>query len=216
MTIDATLTAGDLVTRAMQARRVLALGRTPTAAEMAYGLERLNLLLKTLAGERVLSWTAEDASASITGGDSDVLLDPRPSEVVSVGLEVSATFERPLHRWESGQYDTLVNKALAGEPTIYTVRETVDGVTLRVWPVPATDRTLHYRYVRVPDDVAQSSAIDMPQREIEAIEAMLAIRLTAFANGNPDLAAMAATHERQLYDRSRPDAYYFEPGCSCA
>ena len=214
MTITFTMTAGDLVTRAMQNRRCLALGRTPTAAEMAYGLERLNLLLKPLARYEGTQWAADEATATVTAGNANVTLSPRPGRVVSVGLVLSATNERPLARWEIGQYDVLPNKASVGDPTLYVVRETTAGVSLRVWPVPSANRTLNYRYIRVPDDVEQATAVDVPQDWLQDIENVLADDLTAFANGNPDLPGKAAYSRRLMEDRARPDSYFFEPDCA--
>lgn len=214
MTITFSMTAGELVTRAMQARRCLALGRTPNAAEMSYGLERLDQMLKALAADGSFPWAAEEATATITANDPDVDLDPIPAEVVSVGVVISATSERPLYRWEIGQYDALTNKATGGTPTIYTVRETAAGIGLRVWPVPTANMTLNYRYVRIPTDVTQATALDLPQRYIGPMEASLAGRLTVFANNNPDLLQMAANAERWLLDQGRPDSYFFEPACA--
>jgi len=214
MTITFTMTAGELVTQAMNDRQVLAGGRTPTAWEMSYGLSKLNQLLKTLAADQVTPWAATEATATITGGDPDVTLSPRPAEVISVGLVVSATNERPLARWEIGQYDVLPNKAAVGDPVAYIVREVSAGIDLRVWPVPATNKTLNYRYVAVPEDVAQASAVDLPQRYIGDIQLMLAVRLTTFQNHNPDLPALAALAERRVYDAARPGSYFFEPACA--
>lgn len=214
MTISFTMTAAELVARAMQRRRCLALGRTPTGAEMAYGLERLNQLLKRLAADRSIPWAAEEATATITAGDPDVLLNPRPAEVVSVGLALSATNERTLAPWEIGQYDVLPNKESVGDPVAYVVREDTDGVTLRFWPVPSVNRTINYRFVRVPEDVEQASALDLPQAYIGPIETVLAWSLDVFANGNPDLPMEAARAERWLIDHARPDSYFVEPECA--
>lgn len=214
MTIAFSMSAGELVKRAMQRRRCLALGRTPNSAEMEYGLERLNQILKQLAADGSFPWAVEEGTATITAGDPDVLLDPRPAEVISVGHALSATNERPLSRWEIGQYDVLPNKETVGNPNAYVVRETDDGVTLRFWPVPTTNQTINYRYVRVPEDVAQASALDLPQRYIGPMEAFLAWKLDVFANGNPDLAGEAARAEAWLIDQGRPDSYFFEPDCA--
>lgn len=214
MAITFTLTAGELVTRAMQNRRCLALGRDPTGAEMAYGLERLNLILKPLARYEGTQWAAEEATAEITAGDPDVELDPRPACVVSVGLVVSATYERTLAEWEIGQYDVLPNKAAVGDPVAYVVRETSAGVFLRFWPVPSSNKDVNYRYVRVPDDVAQASSVDVPQDWLQDLEWTLADELTAFANNNPDLPLRAEIARRRMEDRARPRSYFFEPDCA--
>jgi hypothetical protein len=213
MTITFSMTAGDLVPRAMQRRRCLGLGRTPTAHEMAYGLERLNLLLKPLARYEGTQWAVEDTTATITGGSGSVTLAVRPGRIVSVGLVLSATNERPLAEWEMGQYDVLPNKAAVGDPTIYVVRELVAATTLRVWPVPATNKTLNVRYVRVPEDVTQAAAVDVPQDWLEDLETLLAWRMDAFANGNPELPALGERAERTMKDRARPASYFFESDC---
>lgn len=216
MAIGFTLTAGELVTRAMQTRRALALGRSPTAAEMEYGLERLNLILKPLARYEGTQWVAEEATATITAGNPNVTLSPRPGRVVSVGLALSATNERPLAEWEAGQYDVLPNKASVGDPVAYVVRETPSGVTLRVWPTPGANRTLKYRYIRVPEDVEQESPLDVPQDWLGDIETILADDMSAFANGNPDLPMKAAVARRLMEDRARPRSYFMEPWGACA
>lgn len=216
MAIDFTMTAGELVTRAMQTRRCLALGRTPTATEMTYGLERLNLILKPLARYEGTQWATDEGTATITAGDADVALTPRPGRVVSVGLVLSASNERPLTEWEGGEYDVLPNKASVGDPVAYTVRETTAGVSLRFWPVPGANRTINYRYIRVPDDVAQASPVDVPQDWLADIETVLADDLAAFANGNPDLPTKAAIARRMMEDRARPSSYFMEPWGACA
>lgn len=214
MTIAFSMTAGELVARAMQKRRCLALGRTPNSAEMDYGLERLDQMLKKLAADGSIPWAAEETTATTTGGNANVTLAVRPAEVVSVGLVLSATNERPLARWEIGQYDTLPNKATVGDPVAYVVRELSAALGLRIWPVPATSKTLNVRYVRVPDDVAQATALDLPQRYIGEMETALAWKLDVFANGNPDLPGEAARAEAWLIDQGRPDSYFFEPDCA--
>jgi hypothetical protein len=214
LTITFTMTAGELVTRAMQRRRCLALGRSPTAHEMTYGLERLNLILKPLGRYEGTQWAPEEATATITAGNPTVALTPKPANVVSVRLILSATNERTLARWEGGQYDSLPNKTSVGDPTIYVERETSAGVSLVFWPVPSANRTVKYRYIRVPEDVAQASAIDVPQDWLEDIETVLAWRLDAFANGNPELPALGERAERLMRDRARPDSYFFEPDCA--
>lgn len=216
MAIDFTMTAGELVARAMQTRRCLALGRQPNATEMAYGLERLNLILKPLARYEGTQWVPEEATATITAGDPDVALTPRPGKVVSVGLVLSATNERPLAEWQPGEYDVLPNKASVGDPVAYTVRETSAGVSLRFWPVPSADRTINYRYIAVPEDVAQASAVDVPQDWLADLEVVLADELSVFANGNPDLPVKAAIARRMMEDRARPDSYFLEPWGGCA
>lgn len=206
MSIVFSMTARDLVKRAMQARRVLALGRDPTATELEYGLERLDQMLKTLVADGVNPWTDMEESITFSAGESVKELDPRPGGVMAANLQLT-TYERPLTRWETGEYNDLPNKTQTGDPLIYTIHETPDAVSMIIWPVPTASKTINYRYVRVLEDVDASTVIDVPQAWLEGIEAMLAIRLSAFAMNNPDLPALAAMHETRLYDLSRPENY---------
>jgi hypothetical protein len=214
LTITFSLTAGELVKRAMQRRRCLGLGREPKAPEMDYGLERLNLILKPLARYEGTQWAVEDTTAAITAGNGTVTLATRPGRIVSVGLALSATNERPLAEWEMGEYDVLPNKIAVGDPVAFVVRELVAATTLRVWPVPSVNRTLNIRYIRVPEDVTQAAAVDVPQDWLEDLETLLAWRLDAFANGNPELPALGERAERMMKDRARPASYTFESDCA--
>lgn len=213
MSIAFTMTALDLVTDAMHERRCLALARTPTAAEGEYGLKALNLMLKTLAADGVGSWAEAETTATITANVAEVVLSPRPADVIDASLVVSATNNRPLYRWTSEEYNSLPNVATSGEPTIFTLRETVSATYMRVWPVPTANRTIAYRYTRVLDDVVQDAALDAPQSWLESIKFMLAMKLTAFAQNNPDLPGLAIYHERKLYDAARPRSYNLAADC---
>jgi hypothetical protein len=181
---------------------------------MAYGLERLNLLLKPLARYGGTQWAVEDTTATITAGNGTVTLATRPGRIVSVGLALSATNERPLAEWEMGQYDVLPNKIAVGDPVAYVVRELSAATTLRVWPVPSVNRTLNIRYVRVPEDVTQAASVDVPQDWLEDLETVLAWRLDTFANNNPELPALGERAERTMKDRARPASYFFESDCA--
>ena len=218
MTITFSMTGREIVTRAMRHRRVLAIRQQPTGAEFEYGIETLNLILKRLAAKGVSPWIDVDGTATITANDPTVVLSPRPIDVLEARLSVSATFNRPLTRWEQAEYATLPNPAQVGEPVLYSLRFTATDVTMRVWPVPNANRTIYYSYQRVIEDVDGNTALDLPQVWSDAIVKMLASELDVFG-GDPmhiaKLAGDAANAERELLDFDRPAAYTMDYQCQC-
>lgn len=216
MTITFSMTARDIVTRAMHHRKVLAIRQQPTSAELEYGVETLNLILKRLAAKGVSPWIDVDGSATITANVASVILSPRPIDVLEARLSVSPTYQRPMTRWEQGEYATLPNPVQSGEPLIYSLRFTPTDVTMRVWPVPTANRTILYSYQRVIEDVDVGTALDLPQTWSDAIVKMLAAGLATFG-GDPlhiaKIDAEAEAAEIELLDFDRPDSYYLESAC---
>lgn len=216
MTITFSMTARDVVTRAMRHRQVLAIRQQPTGSELAYGVETLNLILKRLASKGVSPWIDVDGSATITANVASVILAPRPIDVLEARLLVSASYQRPMTRWEQGDYATLPNPGQSGEPLIYSLRFTPTDVTMRVWPVPVSNRTILYSYQRVIEDVDENSALDLPQTWSDAIVKMLASELSTFGGDPMHIAkidAEAAMAEAELLDFDRPDSYFLESAC---
>lgn len=211
MTITFGMTARDLITKAMWDRGVVALGVEPKAKELRYGLTALNLMLKTWAAKGLTLWTDEDGTATVDAGDPVVVLSPRPIDVNDVSLLVSAGYERPMTRWEKGEYSSLPNKAQAGDPLIYTPVYVADGMSLKVWPVPTTDKTLIYSYSRVIADVTElSDPVDVPQMWLETVIKVLSAKLPAFGTDPQTdmlVKAEAAQMEQAMFDHDRPASY---------
>lgn len=214
MTISFSMTARDIVTRAMRHRKALAIGQQPTAAELDYGVQTLNLILKRLAAKGVSPWIDTDGSATVTANVASVVLSPRPINVLEARLSVSPTYQRPMTMWEQGEYATLPNPLQSGEPLIYSLRFSPTDVTMRVWPVPTANRTILYSYQRVIEDVVNpTAALDLPQAWADAIVKMLASDLGVFGGDPMHIAkidAEAAIAETELLDFDRPDSYFLE------
>jgi hypothetical protein len=212
MTITFSMTAAEVITMAMAETGALALGEAPTAAELADGITRLNLLLKSFAAEGITPWTDIDGQATITGGNASVVLSPRPIELSEARIVISSTNERPLSRWEQADYARLPNKAAVGTPTAYSLRFTSTSVTMRVWPVPSTNMTVKYGYARVIDDVAAGSdTLDVPQMWLKPLIMILAedfIPATGAARADIVI-AQAEKYRRMVNDWDRPASYSF-------
>lgn len=216
MSISYSMTARDIITNAIL-DRLQGIGLTVKAKEVEYAQGELNRMLKTWASRGLTLWTDENGTAEITAGSPDVALVPRPLEVFSVSLSVSATYARPLARWEKGDYTVLPNKQTVGEPSIYTPVYAASGVSIRVWPVPATDRAIAYSYSRVIEDVTElSDPIDVPQAWLDTVQKCLAARLDRFG-GDPNHVIMlkqeAARLEQRMFDYDRPSSYTIVSDC---
>lgn len=210
MTIAFSMTARDIITNAIL-DRLQGIGLTVKAKEVEYAQGELNRMLKMWAARGMTLWTDQDGTATVTAGDAVVTLSPRPIDVSDVSLLVSAGYERPMTRWEKGEYSSLPNKAQVGEPLIYTPVYAVDGMSIKVWPVPSADRTILYSYSRVIEDVTELAApIDVPQTWLDAVQKCLAARLDRFG-GDPNHVIMlkqdAARLEQQMFDYDRPASY---------
>lgn len=208
------LTARDIITAALQENAVVGLGRTPTAAEMAACLVRLNGMLK--------SWLPSghlDATATITipAASASGVLDAGMGEIISARLVVSATSQREMFRMGRAQYYSLPNKAQAGTPLGYYVSDQLAALTMYVWPVPTVETTLQVDYVRLVETVTDlTETVDIPQKYQEALYANLALRCAGLFGAEPggELIARAQRLEREMLDAERPASYFFESECA--
>jgi len=209
MSITYSQTARDVVAGAMRDLGIIGLAETPEAEELSYGLDQLDMLLKELAAEGLASWTIEESTVSFAAGEREVVLTPRPVEVLDASY-VMPTYERAMKRWNDGEYSALPNKAQQGYPVGYQIRFTATEVLMRLWPVPNAATTISYSYTRVLQDVAASSPIDVPQMWIGAVRQMLAARLSTFGPISPDVYGKAELAKTRLLDFNRPEAYTLE------
>jgi hypothetical protein len=210
----------DVVAAAMQQLGVVAMGEQPTGIELQTGIRELNWMLKTWATSRGVNlWRETQGSADFPANTATVTLDPQPIDVIEARFVQSDTFERPLQRWESGQYEQLPNKAQPGYPTAFSIQKNVGGVTMTLWPVPYADSTVLYTYSRVPDDVTDGAqTIDIPQAWLETVYLALAARMVSLLGVNridPATASLvtqrAAGLEQLLLSQDQPASVFMGP-----
>lgn len=219
MTITFTQTARDIISTAMEDRKVLPVGRDPTAKELTYGVKKLNLILKDLASHGVTPWRDEAGSVSFNAGVSVATLSPRPVDVLDAWRNLPASQRRPMAHWEQSEYSSLPNPTQAGTPIIYAIKETPTAVQMQIWPVPTATTTIGYSYSRVIEDVTQESdPLDIPQMWLAGIGKMLAAELKTFGDGGDPMhlakiEAEAAEFRRRLLDHDRPASYTLDYQC---
>lgn len=218
-TISSSMTAQEIVVAAMDDIGAISSGEIPTAQEGQTALRQLNWMLKSWQAKGVNLWRDTQGSVVFPIGTATVTLDPFVIDVMEARLVQTSTFERPLQRWEAGQYRQIPNKASPGFPTAFYINKQRDAVTMTVWPVPSQEMTVLYSYARVIEDVTDlSQTVDVPQEWTEAVWKNLAMLLVpTFGAGelNPQAVALvgarAAQLEQELMNQDRPSSIFMGP-----
>lgn len=218
-TINSTLTANQVMDAAAKELGYIGAGETLSGEEYEDVLPRLNFMLKTWGGDGVNLWREATDSVSFPSGTATVTLDPFVIDVLEARLLQYSTFERPLQRWEMGEYNAIPNKATPGFPTAFYLRKQADAVSMTLWPVPSQDMVVNYSYARVIDDVTDGTqTIDVPQMWLETIWVNLAARCaTLFGSTRLDPSTVAFVQQKadmlygKMLDADRPASYLLGP-----
>lgn len=179
----------------------------------------LNLMLKSWQADGCNLWREYEDTESFVSGDYVETLDPRVIDVMEARVVLSATNERPLKRWEWGQYVGLPNKTQSGDPTIFVIRKERAATKMIIWPVPTVTRTVNYTAARLVEDVSVlTNDIDVPQEWLETVVYGLSARLCeplGVVVASPNTVARVQQRADDLYarmrDMDRPSSITFEP-----
>lgn len=206
------LSARDIVTAALDENAILPIGEVPTADEMSKCIIRLNGMLKSwqLGGA---SWKQETITLPTVAATAAVALPAYVRGVNGVRFVEGAAYERQMQRFERDEYSRLPNKASAGKSTSYYIERDRDGLTLFLWPVPATVSSLKVDIDRAMDTVTdENETVDIPEELHETVYSCLAVRVAGLFRQpiTQELAERAARLEREMIDSYRPASYYFE------
>lgn len=215
-TISGQLTVSSVVTAAMQELGLLSAGENPTGEETELAIRSLDWMLKSWAAAGANLWRETDGTVIFAADTKTMTLEPYCLDVEEARLVQATNYERPLQRWEKGQYSGLPNKATPGFPSIYVITKMTGAVQMTVWPVPSVSCTILYTYVRVTEDVTDGAqTIDIPQEWTEAVYLGLAARLCqpfGVTRTDPSTAQIVAGRsqalELALLDQDRPASIY--------
>lgn len=215
-TTSASMTAGEVVMAALQEFGVIGAGEIPTPEDTAVGLRSLNWLLKSLQARGADLWRQANGEVIIPANTGAGALAPDIQDVSSVRFSMCGGYERPLFRYERGQYLELPNKCAAGAPTVYYFDRQRDAPALYVWPVPRDETTVLLDYVRRIQDVTDATqTLDVPQHWTEAVYLSLAARLaTVFGTTRVDPGTVQLVSQRAsglvatMLDDDRPASYF--------
>lgn len=215
-TATGVLTAAEIVNAAMQELGLLSAGENATGEELELATRSLDWMFKSWAAAGANLWRETNGTVIFTAGTKTMTLAPYCLDVEEARLVQSVNYERPLQRWERGQYSGLPNKATPGFPSIYVITKTASAVQMTLWPVPNATVTILYTYVRITEDVTDGAqTLDIPQEWTEAVYLGLAARLAqpfGVTRIDPSTAQIVAARsqalERALLDQDRPDSIY--------
>jgi hypothetical protein len=210
-------TARDIITRALELLGLQDPGATLDAALAKVALQHLNWMLKSLQGDGNDGWRQDTVQITWPGATAEQALATNYIDVSAARFVQSATFERPLARWEWAQFKDLPNKAQAGDPYVFCPIKKVGTIHIAVWPVPASSVTLNLDVARVIEDVTSlSQNLDIPQEWTETAYTGLADRLIPVMGTvmvDPNRAADVHQRAASLYslfrDADRPGSYIF-------
>lgn len=215
-TTDSTMTATQIMNAAAQELGYIGAGEVLSGEEYEDILPRLNFMLKSWQAEGVNLWREAEETVTFPAGTATLTLDPFCLDVLDARLVQSSTYQRPLQRWEIGEYNAVPNKAQQGFPSAFYVRKAATSVSLSLWPVPVQDMDVVYIYSRVIEDVTDGTqTLDVPQQWLETVWVNLAARCaTMFGATRLDPAAAQfvqakadALYQRML-DSDRPASVF--------
>lgn len=206
---DFTMTAREVIQKAMEKAAIVSPGETFEASEGETALTDLNLMLKSWQTDGNL-WRQDDDELTVTAAKTT--LTPRVIDLTEVRLVANGR-ERPLARWEWGDYVGLPNKAQAGTPSCYALRRNRATIDLYLWPAP-TSAVIRFTASRVIEDVTDlENEIDVPQEWLECVILNLADRMApSYGTSLSDREqARALDLLAQMRDADRPASYYMGP-----
>ena len=134
----------------------------------------LNLMFADWANRGINMWTVEQATITLTQGQSAQTLTADVVDVLEIVLRRSNTdFE--VERISRGEYATLPNKTTQGRPSqFYFDRQILPIINLWAVPENSTDQLVYYYVQRIEDADALVNTTDMPFRFYPCMVAGLA------------------------------------------
>lgn len=213
MATTGTKTVSAIVTAALRKMGVTAADEPATAADMANGVEALEMMLKSWQREPHLDWTVTSGSVALTTGANHTLSPVRPIRIVSARYKGTGGNEIPMVEMTRDQYDSLPNKTSTGVPTQFYYDRQREAAVLYVWPVMAsvTTETIEYTYQREIEDIAASTdTVDIPGEWYECAVYNLADRMMIdYEIQKSAITARAEYLWRELVGAGRPESVFF-------
>lgn len=208
------LTARKVVTRSLRLLGVLPSDEDPTAIDMEFGIEELNVLLKSWQINGPDLWRQTEASLTLTANTAAFPLATNPYRVIDCRLRRNG-IDLPMEILTRQEYFEMPLKTATGVPTQYYPDNARYGVTLYIWPVLASvsGETIEYTYQRRFFDVTSADeTLDLPQEYLGIISTSLAAALApAFGVNDADLLKRSEIMLAQAQFADREPVVRFSP-----
>lgn len=201
MAVTGTKYVLDLCTAALKKARIVGMGDTAEAEEIADAMSELNMMLKDWQTETGNVWTLTGGSLTLTTANNYTLSPVRPLSIHNARFKKSG-IETPLTAITRREYDELPNKATTGQPVLYYYDRQKEAAKLYIWPAlsVADGETIEYTYTRELEDIASTSdVVDLPGEMWSCAVYNLAARLAeTYGLNRPDVQQRAM----YLYERA--------------
>jgi hypothetical protein len=180
-------TVADLIRGAFRVLGVLAAEETPSAAEQADGLETLNDMLDSWAGERLILYATLRSEHTLTAslnphtiGTSGTFNTTRPVRIdrASIVMAGAAGTERPLDLLTDAEWQNTQGKTSVGTPISLWVETAYPLAKLWFNPIPnAADTLVLYTWQQLGRFASTATTVDLPPGYSRALRYNLAQEL---------------------------------------
>jgi len=226
---DYAVTAAEVVSATYEELNLITDGGSPSTVQAAYGLKKLNLLVKNIMGPAnrlyrgLKVWQRASSTLTLTaknnfdiysgGSDLDLIA---PVQILSAVLRDSNDHDIVMRPMSRDEYDAISEKSGEGDPSRYLYEREWEYGTLYLDVVPSDlTKTIVFTYHRPLFDMdAGTEDVDFPQQWHLALVYLLAANMAPRYGIDP-------TPYRGLLEEARENANtfypervdcYFEPG----
>lgn len=223
------VTAGDIVNSAYEELNLITDGGSPSSAQQAYGLKKLNLLIKNIMGpsnrlyrgmkvwqraSTTLTLTAKNNFDIYSGStDLDIIA---PVKILSAVLRNTDNDDIPMEEITREQYDAIAGKSDTGDPTQWLYEREYEYGTLYLNLIPSDlSDTIVMTYHRALYDVDTSDLdVDFPQQWHMTLVYLLAVNMAPRYGMDPTPFKGLLEEARENANTFYPEktTMYFQPG----
>jgi hypothetical protein len=133
---DFIYTRDQIITAALRKLSVVKQGGTPSANQLTYGSEALNIMQFALQNRGILLWTETDGASKLTADVNYVTISSAADivEVKDVCFRHAGS-DTPLAKMTEEEYKRLSNKEESGSPTHYFIEYLLGSTKMWLYPV---------------------------------------------------------------------------------
>lgn len=192
-------TAREIITKALQKGKITFKSETPSADELADGLDTLNDLLDSWSNESLLIYARTWETLNLTAGNGEYTIGAsgdfntdRPISVISSYIR-NVTTDTNVEIITDVQYNNIGQKDIQGVPYWLNIDNAYPLATIRLYPVPNDGFKLFLLTEKPLTQVAIDDTISLPAGWRRAIIYNLALELVAEygQNASPELVRVA-------------------------
>lgn len=180
------MTPNSAIKRAMRLIGAVAIGETPSAAEMADSLEALNAMLKSWSAQRLIihyttwgNFSLVAGTASYTIGSGSTWNATRPTRILGGFVRDSNGIDHDVRIIGEDYYRRLSLKSNSARPDKLWYNPAGYAIgTCYVYPTPAAVETIHlFNLVPLTTFTSLTTLIELPGEYEEPLAYNLAVRL---------------------------------------